>query len=229
MRPHPDLPETWPAFRPLVIAHDVGRVRDRSTAVVGGGSPFQSSIIGILDSGELRQGLYGSARASALAEVDRRYHSNALIVADLSNEASYGEFLYDTFGPRVIGVQISRHGDGTTFERRPVGRGAMLVYTIGRTQLIEQFHSLMATDMVRWVKGPMSEGAFAELADLQAEMGESGTVYTTLPGKHDDLGISCCMLAWAARHPHLPSWLNYAFAERMPRPAARKISGLAWT
>ena len=44
MKPHPDLPETWPMFRPLIIAHDVGRSRDRSTAVVGGGSPFQSEV-----------------------------------------------------------------------------------------------------------------------------------------------------------------------------------------
>jgi hypothetical protein len=28
-------PNTWPSFRPLIIAHDVGRIRDRSTAVIG--------------------------------------------------------------------------------------------------------------------------------------------------------------------------------------------------
>ena len=39
-RPHPDRPETWPLYPPLIIAHDVGRVRDRSTAVIGGRSPF---------------------------------------------------------------------------------------------------------------------------------------------------------------------------------------------
>ena len=36
MNPHPDRPDTWPGFRPLFIAHDVGRTRDRSTAVIGG-------------------------------------------------------------------------------------------------------------------------------------------------------------------------------------------------
>jgi hypothetical protein len=40
----------------------------------------------------------GSARASALATADRRYNSNALIVADLSNDATYAEVLLDTFG-----------------------------------------------------------------------------------------------------------------------------------
>src|SRR5437773_1649855 len=107
-----DDPSTWPCFRPLIIAHDVGRSRDRSTAVVGGNGPFEPRLLGILDLQELPQGLYGSARASKLAEVDRHYNSNALIVADLSNDPSYAEVLYETFGPRVIGLQISRHGDG---------------------------------------------------------------------------------------------------------------------
>ena len=204
--PHPDRPESWHRYEPLIMAHDVGHVRDRSTAVVGGGSPFQSSVLGILDLRELPQRLYGSARASALAAVDRHYNSNALIVADLSNEASYGEFLFETFGPRVIGMQITRRGDGMNVERRPVGHGAMLVYTIGRTNLIDYFHSLMTNDMVRMVKGPDSERAFAQFANLQAEMRESGQVYTCLPGQYDDLAISCCMLAWAYRHPHLRSW-----------------------
>jgi hypothetical protein len=54
---------------------------------------------------ELPQGLFGSARASALAAVDRRHGSNALIVADLSNDATYAEVLHETFGPRVIGLR----------------------------------------------------------------------------------------------------------------------------
>ena len=97
---------------PLIIAHDVGRSRDRSTAVVGGNSPFQPRLLGIRELEELPQGLYGSARASALATIDRRYNSNALIVADLSNDATYAEVLFEIFGARVIGVQISRTGDG---------------------------------------------------------------------------------------------------------------------
>jgi len=31
-----DDPKTWGCFRPLIIAHDVGRSCDRSTAVIGG-------------------------------------------------------------------------------------------------------------------------------------------------------------------------------------------------
>ena len=78
-----------------------------------GSVPFEPRLTGIKEAEELPQGLYGSARASALAVVDRRYHSDAIIVADLSNDATYAEVLFDTFGPsRVIGMQISRHGDG---------------------------------------------------------------------------------------------------------------------
>ena len=91
-----DDPNTWPCFRPLIIAHDVGHRRDRSTAVVGGLGPFEPRLTGIKEAEELPQGLYGSARASALAIVDRRYHSDAIIVADLSNDATYAEVLFDT-------------------------------------------------------------------------------------------------------------------------------------
>jgi hypothetical protein len=200
---------TWPYFKPLIMAHDVGRSRDSSTAVIGGNCPAGPRLLGISELVELPKGLYGSQRASALAAIDRRYNNNALIVADLSNDATYAETLFDTFGPvRVIGLQISRFGDGMTPERRPVRHGAMLVYTIGRTPLLELFHTEMQNDQVKFVDGPMSRRAFEQLANLETEMRESGIVYTCPPGQHDDLGISCAMLAWAARHPHLSEWFN---------------------
>ncbi len=71
------------------MAHDVGCRRDRSTAVIGGNSPIPPRRLGILQSEELPQGLYGGARANALATVDRRYNHNALIVADLSYDPTY--------------------------------------------------------------------------------------------------------------------------------------------
>ena len=37
---NPDDPNTWPGFNPHIIAHDVARRRDRSTAVIGGTSPL---------------------------------------------------------------------------------------------------------------------------------------------------------------------------------------------
>ena len=73
-------PSTWPRFAPLMIAHDVGRSRDRSTAVIGGNSPIAPRRLGICELCELPLGLYGSQRASALLAVDRRYNHNALIV-----------------------------------------------------------------------------------------------------------------------------------------------------
>ena len=134
-------PRLWPRLHPLLIAHDVGGSRDRSTAVVGGYCGYAPGILGIKEFSELPQDLYGSMRASALAQVDARYDRNALIVADLSNDSSYGEQLLETFGPRVIGVHIGPRGDGMTFERRPVGRGCLPIYHVGRSHLLEALHS----------------------------------------------------------------------------------------
>jgi len=133
--------KSWPGFKPTIIAHDVGRSHDRSTAVVGGNSPYGRRLLGIGEAAELPRNLYGSSLASALAAVDTRYGRNALIVADLSNDATYAEVLYETFGPRVIGLHIGRSGDGVSFERRPVKGGSVPIYPIGRTDLLELFLS----------------------------------------------------------------------------------------
>ncbi len=178
---NPDDPSTWPSFRPLIIAHDVGRSRDRSTAVIGGNCPAGPPRLGIAELEELAQGLYGSARASALAVIDRRYNCNALIVADLSNDATYAEILFETFGPRVIGLHISRNGDGANAERRPVKNGAMLVYTIGRSYLIELLHSELQSDQVRFVDGPTSRRAYEQLMGLETEMRESRSSIAARP------------------------------------------------
>ena len=224
-----DDPNTWPFFRPLIIAHDVGRSRDRSTAVIGGNSPFEPRLLGIKELEELPQKLYGSARASALATIDRRYNSNALIVADLSNDATYAEVLLETFGPRVIGLQISRRGDGMNLERRPVKHGSMLIYTIGRTYLLELFHAELQSNQVRIVDGPTSLRAYEQLMGLETEIRESGIVYSCPPGQHDDLGISCAMLAWAARHPHLSEWIRISERSRIIRKHRPAPSCQAWT
>ena len=195
----------------------MGRSRDRSTAVIGGNSPFQPRLLGIRELEELPQKLYGSPRASALATIDRRYNCNALIVADLSNDPTYAEVLLETFGPRVIGIHIGPHGDGMKFERRPVKNASMLIYTIGRSYLLELFHAELQADQVRFVDGPMSKRAYEQLNGLETEFRESGIVYSCPPGQHDDLGISCAMLAWAARHPHLSAWVDTASFERRPR------------
>jgi hypothetical protein len=229
MRFNREDPDSWPVFRPLIIAHDVGRSRDRSTAVVGGNSPFEPRLLGIKECEELPQGLYGSPRASALAGVDRRYGNDALIVADLSNDASYAEPLHETFGQRLIGLQISRCGNGMDFERRPVNHSAMLVYTIGRSYLLELFQAQLQSDQVRIVDRPNSRRAYDQLAALETELRDSGIVYSCPSGQHDDLGISCAMLAWAAQHPHRENWVRTAHAARKIRRPRQAPSSLAWT
>ena len=189
MRFNPEDPNTWPCFRPLIIAHDVGRSRDRSTAVVGGLSPCQPRLTGIKEAHELQQGLSASARASALASIDRHYDSEALIVADLSNDVSYAEVLHETFGRRVIGLHISRNGDGMNVEWRPGKRAATPVYTVGRTYLLELYHSQLQAGQVKIVDGPTTRRAYEQLMGLETEMRESGN-HPQLPAGHDDLGIS---------------------------------------
>jgi hypothetical protein len=224
-----DRPESWGPFQPLIIAHDVGRSRDRSTAVVGGGSPYQSAMVGLRDFDELPIGLYGSPRANALAEVDRRYDHNALIVVDLSNDASYLETLFDTFGPRVIGLQIGPRGDGMSFQWRPVRNSGIRVHR--RAQLFDRALSRpVGGQSGPLCQGPGGQRAYAQLEALQVELRPNSKIYSCLPGQHDDLGMSCCMVAFAAQHPHLPAWRNAVLADRMPRPAAPGFNwGLACT
>jgi hypothetical protein len=219
---------TWPAFKPLIIAHDVGRSHDRSTAVIGGNSPFGQPVLGIGEAEELPQDQFGRARASALATIDRRLHSNALIVADLSFDPTYADILHETFGPRVIGLQISRAGEGMNTEWRPVEAGHLPVYTIGRTRLLELFLNELRSDRVRFADGAIMHRAYEQLASLELEYRETGKVYTCPTGHHDDLGISCAMLAWAARHPHSKVWLRNLQANR-PRKPRQAPSSAAWT
>lgn len=227
---NPQDPSTWPSCRPYLIAHDVGHTRDRSTAVVGGNCPFGQRVLGVVEAQELPQKLYGSARASALAAVDRRYQGNALIIADLSYDPTYAEVLFETFGARIIGLHISSHGDGMTCERRPVKGGSILVYGIGRSHLIELLHSEMQSDLVKFIDGPMIRRAFEQLINLETEYRETGRRYTC-PSGHDDLGISLAMLAWAAQHPHLERvWLReIQGAQRPRRPRPDKFGWAAFT
>jgi hypothetical protein len=114
-----DDPRTW-RFKPQILVHDVGTTQDRSTAVVGGVGAFEPNpSIGVVHLEELPIGLRGTARATALAEVDRKYLSNNLIVTDFSNDQSYSEQMSEVFGARVIGVSIGPAGDGNGFTRIP--------------------------------------------------------------------------------------------------------------
>lgn len=224
-------PRLWPHLHPVLIAHDVGGSRDRSTAVVGGFCGYVPGVLGIKEFNELPQDLYGSARASELAKIDARYDRNALIVADLSNDTSYAEHLMEFFGPRVIGLHIGPHGDGMQGARQPVGRGgSILKYHVGRSHLLEALHSNLQAGRVCFADSPEARRAFAQLEALESEMRESRIVYKCLPGQHDDLGISCAMLSWAAYHPHLEYWMGDILAARRPRRRPQpKISWAAWS
>src|SRR5207244_3811843 len=113
------------------------------------------------------------------------------------------EVLIETFGLRVVGLQIGRYGDGMNHETRLCRSGHLQVYNIGRSYLLELFLAELNSDRVRFVSSKDTLLAFEQLVNLEVELRDAGTVYTCPPGRHDDLGMSLAMLAWAAQHPHL--------------------------
>jgi hypothetical protein len=225
----PVHPNTWEFLRPHIIAHDVGRMKDRSTAVVGGKSPFAPDLIGIKEFEELPLGLYGSARADTLAMVDSRYDNKTLVVADLSNDATYAETLFERLGPRLFGIQITRGGEDMKPERRQVKNGQIWVYKVGRTYLFDLLLREMQNETVRILPGAASLRAYEQLMALEIEYGQSGMIYGSSSGRHDDLAISCAMLAWAAQHPHLECWTRALEGPRSPRTRRPAPSAAGWT
>ena len=212
---HPEDPTKWPTYRPLIIAHDVARSSDRSTAIIGGRSPFQPPLTGIPYGDELPQGKYGRTLANELAEVDRRFHCSALIVADVSRDDSYAEILYEIFGRRLIGLHISRHGEGSQQIMREVQNGAIPIFTIGRTYLFDLLLSEFQANQVRLSQDADLRRGFDQLTKLEIEYKQTGKVYVCPVGQHDDLAITLAMLVWAAQHPHLSFWARAL--EQRPR------------
>ena len=215
----PSDPTTWP-LKVHIVGHDVGRSRDRSTAVIGGNCPFTvgSRSLGVKEFVELPVGLYGSQLANAVAEIDRAYNHDCLFVADLSNDATYGETLFDTFGRRIIGLQIGRSGDGTTSLPRQVRMALSRSITLAGPSCstscspsCETVVSFLPT-VARKCRALMNN-----LTALEVEQRESGTIYKCPSGQHDDLAMSLAMLAWAAQHLHLDAWIRPIFDAHRPR------------
>ena len=211
------MPQLFNLLKPTIIAHDVGRSKDHSTAVVGGRSALVDPVFAS-EFTELRQGLYGSVRAEELAAVDRRLGATNLIVADLSNDPTYAEVLFECFGQRLIGLHITRSGDGMERQIWQVKTGFIPVYTIGRTYLLDFLHRTMSDNQLRILPGPAALQAYEQLMMLEVDLRESGMVYHCPSGHHDDLAISLAMLVWAACHPHLPYWMRALEPRRPPKP-----------
>ena len=155
--------------------------------------------------------------ANAVAAIDRAYNHDCLFVVDLSNDATYGETLFDSFGRRVIGVQIGRSGDGTTSVPRQVRNGSIPVYNVGRTFLLDLLLAELRDGRVLFASGEEGRRAYEQLTALEVEQRESGTIYKCPSGQHDDLAMSLAMLAWAAQHLHLEAWIRPIFDAHRPR------------
>ena len=214
-------PRRYPIKVPI-IAHDVGRTNDRSTAVVGGHClPFFGQQLLVQEFRELPVGIYGSQLANELAKIDQNYNRDCLIVADLSNDATYGEVLFDTFGRRVIGVQIGRSGDGMTRQHRRVKNGVIPVYNVGRTFLLELLLAELRNQNIRLPESAEARHTFEQLAALEREHVKMVSSTNALPGSMTILRISLALLAWAAQHLHLDAWQQPIFNahRRLPPPS----------
>jgi hypothetical protein len=146
----------------------------------------------------------------------------------MSNDATYAEPLFERFRNRLIGLRITNHGDGMTAEWRQVNNGAILFYTISRTHLLDILLREMQNQTVRILHGPESMRAYEQLMALEIEFRQSGMIYGCSSGRHDDLAISCAMLAWAAQHPHLERWTRALEPPRSPRNRTTP-SAAGWT
>jgi hypothetical protein len=160
--------------------------------------------------------------------IDRRY-PKGLIIVDLSFDPSYADILVERFGERVIGLQITSSGDTIdNWEVRQLKRGRIIVYKVSRTYLLDLLLREMQNEMVRILPGANSVRANEQLMRLEIEFKQNRMVYKCPVGHHDDLAMSCAMLAWAAQHPHLSRWCWPL--ERRPALSARpKITSNAWT
>jgi hypothetical protein len=206
-----------------LITHDVGRTNDRSTAVVGGYSPLVPNELVVKEIVELPQGYFGHQLAATLMAVDARYQHNAVIVPDLSTDASYAEVLGEAFGKRVQGIQIGAAGDGTTIETRILKNGYVRVYRVGRTFLLDYLLQKFRAGQIRLTDGPMARRAYEQLNALEFERTEDRVRYICPPGQHDDLAMSLAMLAWAADHPHfMRLWVRPIEDRHRPKAKAPK-------
>jgi hypothetical protein len=129
------------------------------------------------------------------------------------------------FGHRIIGVNITWRGDGMDFTPRQVPGGVIPVYSIGRTTLIEKYLAEIERGNMCIVNNAMSRRAYQQLAELEVVEKETGRFYKCLSGRHDDLGISCAMTSWAARHPHLPEWMRLCERSRTYRKPYKEPYG----
>jgi hypothetical protein len=188
--------------------------------------PYRPGVLGVQKILELPQNCFGSDLAALLAEVDRFYNGDATIVADLTNDPTYTEPLFDMFGNRVLGLHIGPHGDGSTFEQRPVRNSAMTIYRVGRTYLFDRLLRDLRSNQIRLANDPMASRLFEQLALLEVERKANGEkIYKCPPGKHDDLAISCAMLNFLIRHPHWERWMRQIDAKHQSRP---KRQGDPW-
>jgi hypothetical protein len=141
---------------------------------------------------------------------------------------------------RPVSKDLWAAGDRTAYRsprqrhgiRVAAGRPGLSISFILSAGLIcwKPLHSDLQAGRVCFADGPEARRAYAQRESLEPGIGEGRMVYKCLPGQHDDLGISCAILNWAAHHLHLQTWYGNMLAARRPLRRPRpKISSAAWS
>ena len=132
--------------RPHERSLDRCRRRNKSFRA-GSGSASRSSR-------NCRKGSIGSARADALAVVDRAVRHKTLIVVDLSYDATYAEILFERFGSaRHWRANHAQWRWPTTVEHRPVKDGMSRSIRLAARYLLDLLLREMQDDMIRILNG----------------------------------------------------------------------------
>jgi hypothetical protein len=115
------------------------------------------------------------------------------------------------------------------FEAWQVKKGQVMVYTIGRTQLLDILHNALLGNQLRIADSPENRLAYDQLNKLEVEYRETGRFYTCSSGEHDDLGISYAMLVQTALHPHVMEWRRHFLEPRPVYKPSPAPSPQGWT
>jgi hypothetical protein len=101
----------------------------------------------------------------------------------------------------------------------------IFVYKVSRTYLLDLLLREMQNETVRIRHGVNSVRAYEQLTRLEIEFKQDRMVYKCPLGHHDDLAMSCAMLAWAAQHPHREVVLAFGTVASCAQQTARPERG----
>ena len=205
----PNDPVNWnrSAGRGFTIGLDLGFASDHSAIVVGGAWPRAQSTIGVFEVVQLPLGTPMNEVADFAVELARRH--SARIVADLSNNSAFASLLAARLGRNPANYMVAAvitgagtHANGPTPMPVSLGgvRTAVPRWTLSKSELVESVSAEIDNGTLRLGKVGDWEKLRDELASMQREVRQSGSVSYSAPvGKHDDLAVALALCVFGCR------------------------------